>query len=475
MLDIFNVSFTSFTGPKYWKHVKMKLLAKKESICYVSNTRPISLLDIFLKVLERLFLKRFQTVLHNRGILNDTQSGFRSNFRLQSRVLTLIDQISSYMSSSLPVATLFVDFKQAFDQLWWAGCLGKLIRLGIPKAYVNWIESWLIGRKAYVEMNNKCSRFFPISRGGPQGSCLTPAIFITYHSDMWSYLENTLPNFFADDLACVIGGRMGVKHNQQCLDLEMKLKKSLDYLEFYAVLAVQPINYDKTELMWSTRAICKPPFEVQMDGHKLSWVNSFRYLGYQISCKLGWGKMIAASKLKIRQRIAVIRSCSIYGFSSQHFRRTLFSVFVLPLFTWIFSLFPLFTNLQRDDLSHFFFTCLKRISRQMHWNDIVFSYLYDEKTLENRVAKYWKKFLHHLDKSIDGMLLYEQQAFNSFRNQWLNKEYTVRFIRRSKRLRPYVSVIETCARWLNNNSLNSIPCINDDDLSSLSIHPISFL
>jgi hypothetical protein len=66
MLDIFNVSFTSFTGPTYWKHVKMKLLAKKESICCVSNTRPISLLDIFLKVLERLFLKRFQTVLHNR-------------------------------------------------------------------------------------------------------------------------------------------------------------------------------------------------------------------------------------------------------------------------------------------------------------------------------------------------------------------------------------------------------------------------
>ncbi|CAF4724669.1 unnamed protein product, partial [Rotaria sp. Silwood1] len=62
-------------------------------------------------------------VLENRGLLHDSQSGFRSNFRLQSRVLVLIDQISSLMSASAPVATVFIDFKQAFDQLWWTGCL----------------------------------------------------------------------------------------------------------------------------------------------------------------------------------------------------------------------------------------------------------------------------------------------------------------------------------------------------------------
>jgi hypothetical protein len=476
LLQIFNDSFKRYSGPSYWKHVKMKLLAKKESICLVKDTRPISLLDIFLKVLERLFLTRFQRVLKNRGILHNSQSGFRSNFRLQSRVLILVDQISSLMSSSAPVATVFVDFKQAFDQLWWDGCLGKLIRLGIPKAYVLWIEGWLRGRKGFIEMNNnKRSRFFSIERGGPQGSCLTPAIFITYHCDMWTFLESTLPNFFADDLACVLSGMMGVKYTQQCLDLEEKLKKVFDYLEFYSVLSVQPINYEKTELMWTARAIGKPRFDIFMGEHKISWVNNFRYLGYFVSCKMGWSKMISSSKSKIRQRVAAMRSCRIQGSSSPLLRRILFSSYVLPLFTWMMAFFPLFTECQRDDLSHFYFTCLKRSLGVPFWNDFLFSSLYDEKSLENLCSRYWWRYKIHLNSSTDGQMLYEEHALNSYRNQWLNKEFVIKNIYRSKRLVAYVTTIETCLKWLDQNVSNSIPFISECDLNTLTSYPQSFI
>jgi len=150
--------------------------------------------------------------------------------------------ILSWWTFISPVATVFIDFRQAFDQLWAEGCIGKLKRLGIPKAYVRWIESWLENRSGFIEINDTRSRAFRICRGGPQGSCLTPAIFITYHSDMWSYIENSIPNFFADDLACVIGGRIGAKYSLQCLDLERTLNKLFHYLEYYTILAVQPVN-----------------------------------------------------------------------------------------------------------------------------------------------------------------------------------------------------------------------------------------
>ena len=65
----------------------MILLAKKESICSPSLTRPLSLIDSFLKVSERLFLSRFRDVLYRRGLLSDNQSGFREGFRLQTRLL----------------------------------------------------------------------------------------------------------------------------------------------------------------------------------------------------------------------------------------------------------------------------------------------------------------------------------------------------------------------------------------------------
>ena len=81
-------------------------------------------------------------------------------------------------------------------------------------------------------MNDKRSKNFSISKGGPQGSCLTPALFIAYHSDTWSYPQNSLTNFSADDLACVTGGMIGVKYSRQYLDLEEKLKKLFDCLEY---------------------------------------------------------------------------------------------------------------------------------------------------------------------------------------------------------------------------------------------------
>ena len=138
---LYNDSFCKGYILRKWKEVRMVLLTKKNALCTPDQTRPISLLDTFLKVQERLFLNRFLKILKDRGILPDNQSGFRAGHRLQTRVLLLIEQISSYMSNSSPVATVFVDFKSAFDQLWSDGCLGKLTRIGIPLAYVNWIRA----------------------------------------------------------------------------------------------------------------------------------------------------------------------------------------------------------------------------------------------------------------------------------------------------------------------------------------------
>ena len=475
LVRMFNETLIGYSGPSYWKHVKMKLLAKKDSICSVKDTRPISLLDIFLKLLEKLFLRRFQSVLDRRGILHESQSGFRSNFRLQSRVLNLIDQISSLLSSSIPVATVFVDFRQAFDQLWWEGCLGKLTRLGVPMAYTKWIERWLHDRVAFIEMNGVRSRHFPIRRGGPQGSCLTPAIFITYHSDMWTFLQNALPNYFADDLACVIGGRIGVKYTLQCLDVERKLKTLFDQLEFYAVLSLQPINYEKTVVLWSSRAVGKPNFEVAMGERKVNWVSSFRYLGYNLTSKLGWGVMIDEYRKKIRKRVAIANACTLNGTSSRVFRRIIFNSYVMPLFTWLFCIFPLFTNCQRDELAHFFYTCLKRTIRVRYWNDVLFSSLHDEKSLEHRCGTYWMKFKYHLGKSCDGSFLMENAGANAFRTQWLNKEITVANVYRSKRQTPFVPAVGKCLAWLENNASDSIPYISEEDLEMLTLFPQSFM
>ena len=292
---------------------------------------------------------------------------------------------------------------------------------------------------------------------------------------MWTYIQNTLPNFFADDLACVIGATMGLKYSQQCLDLERRLKKLFEYLEYYAVVSVQPINYSKTEVLWTARAIGNPKFELYMGDNKISWVKNFKYLGYYISCKLGWSKMISFQKLKIRQRVAIVRSCRMYGSTSPQFRKTIFSTYVRPLFTWLFGIFPLLTECQKDDLSHFYFVCLKRTIGGQLWNDILFASLFEERSLVNLCNKYWRKYSSALRNSTDGFLLFEQQSLNSIRSQWVDKEFPVKCIYRSKRIVPHTSIIEKCLRWLENSDENSIPYIPENELDILVRFPNSFL
>ncbi|CAF1052204.1 unnamed protein product [Didymodactylos carnosus] len=198
---------------------------------------------------------------------HDIQSGFREKFRLQTRVLLFLEQVSSMMANSSPVATVFIDFKSAFDQLWFEGCLGKLRRMGISKAYLNWIKSWLENRRAFIEIQGRKSRWFFIQRGGPQGSIITPTIFITYHADMGDFLNYCSSFLFADDLAAVLAGRIGVRYTEQCMDLGRRLKLLCDQLEFYAILSVQPVNFLKTEALWSARAIGSPKFSITLGGN----------------------------------------------------------------------------------------------------------------------------------------------------------------------------------------------------------------
>ena len=157
LLQLYNLYFQKVILPVAWKDTRMILLAKKESICAPSTTRPISLLGVFQKVGEKLFLIRFHDVLFRRGILPDNQSGFRDNFRFHMRLLLSLEDIYSLMSNSAPVCTIFVDFTFAFDQLWFTECIGKLRRSGIPPRYIAWIEEWLLNRRGFIKINGRNS------------------------------------------------------------------------------------------------------------------------------------------------------------------------------------------------------------------------------------------------------------------------------------------------------------------------------
>jgi hypothetical protein len=101
-----------------------------------------------------------------------------------------------------------------------------------------------------------------------------------------------------------------------------------------------------------------------------------------------------------------------------HFVEFFFSIVILPFFTWTYALYPLFTDLQRTNLNHFYYTWFKRVYRYLYWNYLFFAFAYNERSLDDLCYAYWIKYLKRLSKSFDRCLLLEQSCLNVNRPEW---------------------------------------------------------
>jgi len=105
-----------------------------------------------------------------------------------------------------------------------------------------------------------------------------------------------------------------------------------------------------------------------------------------------------------------------------------------------------------------------------------FAFAMDEKSFEDRCAAYWERYLYALADSTDGMLLFEKANLNVLRQSWINKDFSIKCLWKSKRFVSNESVIETVVSWLSSvSSLSSIPNYELDEIQLLEDFPESFL
>jgi hypothetical protein len=98
-----------------------------------------------------------------------------------------------------------------------------------------------------------------------------------------------------------------------------------------------------------------------------------------------------------------------------------------------------------------------------------------DRDLEDRCASYWNRYLIALSDNIDGFLLFEKANLSVFRKSWLNKEFSIVGLYRSKIFVPQYSVLEKILMWLSSIPLNSsVPHYELHDLELLQLFPESF-
>lgn len=81
----------------------------------MDNYRPISVLPVASKLLERVVHTQLYCFLSKHQLMNPYQCGFRKHHSTESAAISLIDSIKQGMDQGLLTGAVFVDLRKAFD------------------------------------------------------------------------------------------------------------------------------------------------------------------------------------------------------------------------------------------------------------------------------------------------------------------------------------------------------------------------
>ena len=164
----------------------------------VANYRPISVLPIFSKILEKCMYNRLFDFISKCNILSLNQYGFRPGHSTSSALIDFVHTVTALDNKKYMIA-MFLDLKKAFDTVDHAILLHKLELYGIRGIVLKLFESYLSNRKQYVEISKCKSQQGTISCGVPQGSILGPLLFILFINDLSKVSKVLHCTMFADD------------------------------------------------------------------------------------------------------------------------------------------------------------------------------------------------------------------------------------------------------------------------------------
>ncbi|CAB3228376.1 unnamed protein product [Arctia plantaginis] len=198
--SIINKSIETKVFPDSWKIALVKPIPKTRHVIHVKDLRPISILPVISKIIERVVEKQLKPYLESNSILPLHQSGFRSGHGTATALTQVTDDILSESDAGKSTILVLLDFSRAFDCLHRELLLAKLIHYGISTESSCWFRSYLTNRYQQVitddgQGNNVKSKMLPTVRGVPQGSILSPLLFVVFTADLPNILEYCLRSY----------------------------------------------------------------------------------------------------------------------------------------------------------------------------------------------------------------------------------------------------------------------------------------
>ena len=114
---IINQSIATGIFPNAWKRARVSPIFKEDLRTDPNNYRPISVLAVVSKLIERVVFNQLYEYLNNNNLLTESQSGFRPMFSTETALLEATNEWLWNIDDSLLNGVIFLDLKKAFDTM----------------------------------------------------------------------------------------------------------------------------------------------------------------------------------------------------------------------------------------------------------------------------------------------------------------------------------------------------------------------
>ena len=296
--QIFNKSLAQGKLPPSWKKANIIPIHKKGSKFQATNYRPISLLPIISKVLERCVYNKIIEYIIPK--LADQQHGFLAGRSTTSQLMTVFTRINNILDNGDQADVIYFDLSKAFDSVPHKFLIHKLKSFGIHGSLLAWLTDYLTNRFQRVIINGFESDWLPVTSGVPQGSILGPLLFLLYINDLPTVLSpETLVAIFADDTKIY----RKITNPNEALALQSDINALHNWSQTWGL----KFNSTKCTVLTIKRRDHAYQHPYTMDNQPLARTNDMTDLGININSKLRWNNHIDNITSKATQQLWLIK------------------------------------------------------------------------------------------------------------------------------------------------------------------------
>ncbi len=332
--NLYNLCWSKGYHPNLWK-IPLSILINKpdKPTNDPNNYRPIALINCLGKILEHIIKTKLTEYIENNNLINTEQAGFRTKKSTHDKIFQLTQiAIQSKNRKKSKCASVFMDVEKAFDKVWHHGLIQILHSKNIPIQYIKFIHSFLHNRYTYFKINDLQSPLIKINSGVPQGSALSPILFLLYVSNIPKPDKTIFTSQFADDIKTFSTAN-------QIQILQKKLQKSMDHIAAFCGKSRITLNEKKTKELFFTGRVhpqSMPCYkDLTLHNKPIEATRQAKFLGVIFDSNLSFTPHIniIASRAKARSTNLYKISNLKHGPSPTTMVR-LFNIFVRPLFEY---------------------------------------------------------------------------------------------------------------------------------------------